>query len=289
MGDMLDNRSFEGGGDSAETEVSTEPQQDVTSEENTEAQPSESTEETQETNNIETESESSEKPQEDIVEDTTENNEEAPQDEHKPTRAQKRITKILAEKKALEARLAQKPQVNNQQVNNQFDGFQVDDNGELEMTPTQLNEMISNQVQNTLNIERQQQFVQQRADAWDDDITELMDSTPELNPKSKVFNKGLSDALVDLINVVNVDDNGNRVVRKLPSEVFATINSSISAAKTSGKQEASAGLQKQAENAAVQSSVSDQKETAKYNDEDLANMQITDPRKYAELIENNEI
>ncbi len=301
MDEMLDNRSFDSGG------------QDVSSgEENTQA-PVESSEETvtessespvtQETNtDVQTEIVVDEEKQ-DIeampatnnngVEETTETAVNAvektegstPEGETAEatmsTKANKRFQKLLADKRQLSDR------VNELTRSQKENGIAPNADGEIEMTPEQLNSFISNQVQSTLTAEREQQFVQQRAEVWDDDIQELMTSNPELDPESEKFNKSLSDGLIDLIKATNTDDSGNPTVNRLPSEVYATINQTISAAKSAGKKEAKVGLKKQAESTAVQSTASADNNEQAYSDEQLVDMQKNDPQKYAGLIEDN--
>lgn len=291
MGDMLTNQSFSGGGE--DVNVGAESSEGG---ESTEAVTSDSTEEvvtSEETSNTEESTEASivEEVTDDGVEETTEKTQEDTQaqtqeesvttEDSKPTRASRRIQKLVAEKKALvESAMQRTKETTNSQLKPNADG-------EVEMTPDQLSAFISEQVQGTLTAEREQQFAAQKAEAWDDDISELMESNPELNPDSGTFNQNLSDALVDLIKASNTDDGGQPVVRKLPSEVFATISSTINAAKSTGQIEASKNLKKKTQEAAVQNAVSTEPEAAKYSDADLATMQHTDPRKYAELIENN--
>ncbi len=275
MGDMLDNRSFEEGGLEETSTEETSTEDVTTSEENTEATTSGSKEE----NNTEDSTESGE----DNVEETTNNNEEETQDtvevnEVKPTRAAKRVQKLLEERRRLREQLEQKEQVNR---------FEPNEEGEIEMTPDQLNEIVSHQVQSTLQRERAAQLEQEKANAWDDDIAELMEKNPELDPNSKKFNQELSDGLVELIRVTNTDEQGNPVINKLPSEVYATINKTLSAAKKKGQTEASVKLAKKAEETAVQSTGSTEAKSETYTDEQITQIQMTDPKKYAELIENN--
>ena len=286
MGDMLDNRDFDGGGEDVGSEA-------TTSEENTEVQSSEDTQEEirEETNNTEETTEESVVEEntsteaENNVDETTKKTQDVSEAQEqvaevKPTRAQRRIQKLIAERKAQEERIRELSA-------SQQPAIQPNEDGEIEMTPDQLTGFISQQVQTTLQAEREQRFTQERAEAWDDDISELMESTPELNPESKQFNKSLSDSLVELIRVANTDDNGNPTVRKLPSEVYATLQNTIDAAKNAGKKEASVGLEKKAQETAIQSTSQGTVSEEKYTDEQLANLQHTDPRKYAELIENN--
>ena len=291
--DMLTNQSFSSGGEDVSTggenieavaSDSTEETQVETSEETSNTEESTEQSVAEETTSVEAENiveETTEKTQEDSQAETQVEGESLTTEGPKPTRASRRIKKLLAEKMALEEQAAVRTK---EMTNSQL---KPNAEGEVEMTPDQLSSFISEQVQGTLSAEREQQLTAQKAEAWDDDIKELMDSNPELNPDSGTFNQNLSDALVDLIRASNVDDGGQPVVRKLPSEVFATISSTINAAKSTGQIEASKNLKKKTQEAAVQNAASTEPEAAKYSDADLATMQHADPRKYADLIENN--
>lgn len=295
MGDMLDNRDFDGGGESVESEATTESetvvaeapaetQQDVTSEENTEAPTSGS----EEINNTEESTESVDAT--DAVDGTTkktevdsaegETTDETVVNRPMSTRAAKRFEKILSEKKELEQKVAAMSK-------QATEPLKKNEQGEIEMTPDQLNAFITNQVQNTLQVEQNAKLEQQRASAWDDDIKELMETNSELDPNKPEFNKDLNDALIELIKITNVDANGNPVVNKLPSEIYGSINSTLSAAKNAGKKEATVGLAKKEQETAIQSTGTGEVKSKEYSDEDLSVLQATDPREYARLIEDN--
>jgi hypothetical protein len=275
MNEMLSNQSFE---DAPSVEETTS---DVnTSEENTSTEPSIS----EEINNAE---ESNEVSEETNVEETTEktnvdNSGQTTEETKllsqpkrpKETRAQRRIKKILAEKKSLEEELAKKKNIE----------FQQNSAGEIELTPTQLNEFISTQVHETLAQQRERELAQERASLWDDDIQELVSTNPELDPDSPNFNPELSSALTELIQTTNIDDSGNPILRKLPSEVYQTIKSTLSAAKNDGKREATDKITETANNTAIQNTTSEASEK-KYTDAELARMQKTNPQRYVELIE----
>lgn len=292
MGEMLDNRSLDGG--------------DVSSSDETTALASESTE-TEETSSEETSSEKVETGSEDknITEDksgsedktsedveaptektTDDNSEEEKTEKPLSTRAQRRFQKLIDERNNLAEQVNQQE---SQAVQTNEQPFTPNEQGEIEMTPDQLSHYISDQVHTTLSQERVSQMEVEKASAWDDDIQELMEASPELDPKSPKFNQNLSNSLVELVQSVNVDDRGNPVVKRLPSEIYKNLQSTLSSAKNDGKKEASAKLAKNAENTAVQDSAIGTQQDEKYTDEQLANLQITDPRRYAELIENNEI
>lgn len=282
--EMLDNRDFE----------NEAPEQDVTPvEENNDAQPSESTEavEPEETNDTEesTESDVEETTEKTQEEESVESGEESTpaesgepsQPEVKTTRAQRRIQKLLAENK----RLQEERQTSNEYFNPLQPAPNAD--GEVEMTTEQLQNYISSQVQNTLSKEREAQMMREKAAAWDEDINELMETTPELNPNSPQFNKELNDSLIELVCVSNVDDYGNPTVRKLPSEIWNNLNKTIKSAQTAATKDASTKLAKKSEEGAVQNVVDGTKEEEKYSDEQLEKLQRTNPRAYADLIENN--
>lgn len=281
MSDMLDNPSFPENGDVVESveENSTVP---ATGDTDTPA------EVTPEPNTVESNVEETvDATTPESVTQTEEENKTVEEPVKPIPRSQKRIEELLSEKRELQDKLKTFGPSTEAIAAATRTKPQVNENGEVELTQEQLDAMIDERVTQQMGAADAARQQKELASAWDTDITSLMKGTPELDPDNAGFNESLSNSLVELIRIANTDDHGNATVRKLPSEIWNSLQDTISSAKTAGKTEASATLAQQSNNAAIQDSVSGEAEAPKYTDQQLEELQAADPRAYSDLIEKN--
>lgn len=215
-------------------------------------------------------------------------NEAASDDTSGGTRSSKRIQQLLAQNQELRDRQIAQGQPG-MEATQGANAFQPNEDGEIEMTPDQLQGYINQSVQQSISMERSVAEVQQRGENWHSDLGKLVKDTPQLNPNDAKYNKELDGMLSDLIRDSNTDSDGRLTARILPSEVWGKLQASIDTAKTAGATEARATITKNVERSAITNDASVSNESGKYSDADLVNMAANDPRGYAELIENNEI
>lgn len=273
MGEIIDNRSFESAIDETLTSESTEQ---PSSAESTEAsQPVVTETKTPESNESSQEGEQAKAPEEDTSHKENDQKEpEAINKEEKEPRSVKRVKRLLQERAELRAEL-EKERLRAAQPAPPIVTPAADINPDV----------VSQIVEERLAQEREAQFAREMSEAWDDDISHLVENNELLNPDSDKFDQDLSDTLIDLIKKANLDENGKMAGRVFPSEIWAGMQKTFESAKKLGSQEAIKKVSAIQDTAAVQDNVSAEKSESRLTDEEITRLQIADPRKYTEMVQ----
>lgn len=150
----------------------------------------------------------------------------------------------------------------------------------VELTREQLDEIIDRRV-----IEREHRStLEAQHRAWVDDYKSSISKYPELDPKSKAYNKELDTLLTDLLT----DSDGNPKLNLKVSEAYERMKKSLDHAKTTGAENASLKLAEQKAKEAIAPSATG-KESDKFTWEDMAKLQESDPEAYYERIRKGQI
>lgn len=201
------------------------------------------------------------------------------------SRSSKRIQQLLEQNRQLRAQDIAQAGAPGQVA--QMDEIEANEEGEIEMTPNQLQQYINQSVQSSLQQERAVSEIDIRNADWHTDLNKLVKGTPELNPKNELYNKDLDFMLSELVRDSNIGADGQLAARVKPSQIWDNLQKSIDTAKTAGAKEARVNIGKTVETAAITNDASVKDENTKYSQKDLSNMALNDPRAYADLIENN--
>lgn len=275
------------------TEESTQEEssvEDVASDENTQADPSDgSTEESVEETTTEELPEVVEQgATQSFAEETASPTDDNYSETENGSRAQKRIQKLLSDNQRLRSE-QQAPMQQPVQPVQPDPAFTPNADGEIELTPEQLQGYVQQTVASSIQLEKSASDVRTKNEAWHSDLTSLVKDTPELNPKDGAYNADLDDMLTDLIRDSNVDAQGQLTARILPSQVWDRLQKSMSTAKTAGAKETRANIKRSVENSAVQNTVAGSDKGSEYSDKQINDIAATDPQRYAELIRTNQI
>lgn len=273
MGEIIDNRSFEAMAQGEEvssennTETVTPAAEEVVTDTSSETK---KVVEKSEDASVKTETPT----EEDTLKEKTTDEPTKPVKSSEP-RSVRRVKRLLQERAQLRDELAKAQAQTSTQAQSSFDP------NAQQIQP----DMVSQIVEQRLAQERDARLAQEVAEAWDDDISNLMETHDVLNPESDKFDQELSDALVNIVKKSNYDENGNMVGRVFPSEIWAGMQKSFDVAKRVGGQEAVKKINNIQATSAVQDNSPSVTDESKMSEEQIERLSVTDPRKYTELVQ----
>lgn len=229
------------------------------------------------TNNEEEVSESSEDTQEDTQpskeeqseaqqEETDENESETQQPENREykrtNRVQKRIQQLLARQNELA-----------QQNNDEY--------GDT-LTREELQDLVRREAQVLLEQQEIARLQEEQVELWTEDLQNLIENNPELNPDSPEYNKQLDDFLTNLI----VDENGEPNTNVPIAEIYSQLNAIMGEKKKVQAQRNKKVLAGQLDEAPIGNGSQAEYQRSKKT---ISDLDPNDPVAFIKAIENGEV
>lgn len=151
--------------------------------------------------------------------------------------------------------------------------------------PEKLQSLIDQGVTRALETREQQAELRSRAEAWLTDYESVKKNTPELDEASPTYNKQLDDLLEQMLT----NPDGSPRIDITVSQALSQIRGALHVAEEKGAHKASVKLAKQAEESALTPSSGSESESDELDDEEIATIRKTDPRRYNQLIKEGKI
>lgn len=216
-----------------------------------------------------------------------ESEEETPQ-EHRPTRSERRIKQLLEKQREGDEQTPQEtpetPVVPAEESPREEVPVLPWDpqNG---FDPEQLQTLIDKGVSRALETREQQAALRQRAEAWLADLESVKKANPELDETSPKYNKDLDEHLEFMLT----NPDGSPRIDITVSQALAQVRRALHVAEEKGAHKASVKLAKQAEESALTPSSGSESETEELDENEIATIRKTDPRRYNQLVKEGKI
>lgn len=213
--------------------------------------------------------------------------EDTPQ-EHRPTRSERRIKQLLEKQREGDEQTPQEtpetPVVPAEESPREEVPVLPWD-AQSGFDPEKLQTLIDQGVSRALETREQQAELRTRAESWLTDYESVKKNTPELDETSPKYNKQLDDLLERMLT----NPDGSPRIDITVSQALSQIRGALHVAEEKGAHKASVKLAKQAEESALTPSSGSDSESEELDDEEIAAIRKTDPRRYNQLIKEGKI
>ena len=213
--------------------------------------------------------------------------EDTPQ-EHRPTRSERRIKQLLEKQREGDEQTPQEtpetPVVPAEESpREEVPVLPWDPQSGFD--PEKLQTLIDQGVSRALETREQQAALRQRAEAWLADLESVKKANPELDETSPNYNKDLDEHLEFMLT----NPDGSPRIDITVSQALSQIRGALHVAEEKGAHKASVKLAKQAEESALTPSSGSDSESEELDENEIASIRKTDPRRYNQLVKDGKI